>query len=75
MKVTACFNVMFDVEVPKEIMEKARDARYIEKTELFERIKNTSEFKQIFNENVGGEITGIYAPWEKDADDEIIWEG
>ena len=75
MKVTACFNVMFDVEVPDEIVEKACDARLIEKTELFEKISDTPEFKQIFSENVDGEITGIYTPHKENPFfDDVIWE-
>lgn len=75
MKITACFNVMFDVEVPEEIIEKAKEARYIEKTELFEMIKDTPEFKQIFSENVDGEVTGIYTSDRRNPFfDEVIWE-
>ena len=75
MKVTACFNIAFDVEVPNEIVEKARDAHLIEKTELFEKIRNTPEFKQIFSENVDGEITAIIVLDEKDPwFEDIVWE-
>ena len=75
MKITACFNVMFDVEVPDEIVEKACGACLIEKTELFKMISDTSEFKQIFSENVDGEITGIYTSFKENPFfDEVIWE-
>ena len=75
MKVTACFNVMFDVEVPDEIVEKACGVHLIEKTELFEKISDTPEFKQIFTRNVDGEITGIYTPHKEDPFfDDVIWE-
>ena len=81
MKITACFNVMFDVEVPDEIVEKAREccegrgSFVIEQTELFKKIRNAPEFKQIFTEGVDGEITGIYTPDPRDPFfDEVIWE-
>jgi len=79
MKVTACFNVAFDAEVPDEIVEKARefckDGRDIEYTELFEKIQNAPEFKQIFSGNIDGEITAIYTPDKNDPYfEDIIWE-
>jgi len=75
MKVTAYFNVGFDAEVPDEIVEKARGICLIEKTELFEKISDTPEFKQIFSGNVDGEITAIYTPDKNDPYfEDIIWE-
>lgn len=86
MKVTACFNVMFDVEVPEEVVKDTianyRGQEYeeggnrIAYSEIYKLIEESPEFKDLFkNENVEGEITGIYNPdFVENGYIEDIWE-